>query len=264
MKKIIVILITVLIGCSGDCFGQGMVTRPSKQQTQSHKQQTKSGKRQTGSHKRQSDSDKRQSVSGKHKDSTPKVTVSEPDGYFNGHSYVDLGLPSGNKWATYNIGATNPFEKGEYFAWGEISTKSDYTEENSLTMNVSINDYSGNPTNDVASYNWGNSWVTPNQKDVRELIEYCRIELINEDKLKGVKIIGPNDKSIFIIAAGHRSKSNHYNSDFVEYWLSTPLDSDKYSGGNILYYDLKEGLQNNRWYGRWYGLPIRPVFKTTI
>ncbi len=41
---------------------------------------------------------------------------SEPDGIIGGHEYVDLGLPSGTLWATYNVGATSPYEKGDYFA----------------------------------------------------------------------------------------------------------------------------------------------------
>lgn len=43
---------------------------------------------------------------------------SEPDGIIGGHEYVDLGLPSGTLWSTYNVGATSPYEKGHYFAWG--------------------------------------------------------------------------------------------------------------------------------------------------
>jgi hypothetical protein len=43
-----------------------------------------------------------------------------------GHDYVDLGLPSGTLWATCNIGAENPWQPGDYFAWGETSTKAQY------------------------------------------------------------------------------------------------------------------------------------------
>jgi len=41
---------------------------------------------------------------------------------FNGHAYVDLGLTSGTLWATCNIGATNPEDYGDYYAWGETET----------------------------------------------------------------------------------------------------------------------------------------------
>jgi len=48
------------------------------------------------------------------------------DGVIGGHEYVDLGLPSGTLWATYNVGATSPYEKGDYFAWGEVEPREDF------------------------------------------------------------------------------------------------------------------------------------------
>lgn len=50
------------------------------------------------------------------------------DGVIGGHEYVDLGLPSGTLWATYNVGATSPYEKGDYFAWGEVEPREDFSE----------------------------------------------------------------------------------------------------------------------------------------
>ena len=44
-------------------------------------------------------------------------------GIANGHEWVDLGLPSGTKWATTNVGATTPEDYGNYYAWGETTTK---------------------------------------------------------------------------------------------------------------------------------------------
>ena len=46
------------------------------------------------------------------------VEISKPDGYINGHGYVDLGLPSGTKWANCNVGADEPWGYGNYYAWG--------------------------------------------------------------------------------------------------------------------------------------------------
>ena len=48
------------------------------------------------------------------------------NGNANGHAYVDLGLPSGTLWATCNVGATTPEGYGNYYAWGETTTKSTY------------------------------------------------------------------------------------------------------------------------------------------
>ena len=38
----------------------------------------------------------------------------------NGHSYIDLGLPSGTLWATCNVGASKPTQSGLYFQWGDV------------------------------------------------------------------------------------------------------------------------------------------------
>ena len=46
-----------------------------------------------------------------------------PTGQQGGHYYVDLGLPSGTLWATCNVGAVNPTDYGDYFAWGETEPK---------------------------------------------------------------------------------------------------------------------------------------------
>ena len=58
-----------------------------------------------------------------------------------GHKFVDLGLPSGLKWAAYNVGAQSPEEYGDYFAWGEVNPKSAYTEENCSTIDLFLYDF---------------------------------------------------------------------------------------------------------------------------
>ena len=40
---------------------------------------------------------------------------------------IDLGLPSGIKWASCNVGADNPEDYGNYYAWGEVLPKEDYS-----------------------------------------------------------------------------------------------------------------------------------------
>ncbi len=81
------------------------------------------------------------------------------DGKPEGHEYVDLGLSV--KWATCNVGATKPEEYGNYYAWGETATKSEYTEDNSLTYGKQMRDISGNAQYDAATANWGGTWRMP-------------------------------------------------------------------------------------------------------
>lgn len=105
---------------------------------------------------------------------------------YNGHAYVDLGLPSGTKWATMNVGANSPTDSGLYFAWGETqgyadaSTKafswSDYrwTDDNGSTMskyNETDNKTHLELTDDAAHVNWGGDWHMPNIAQYLELFK---------------------------------------------------------------------------------------------
>lgn len=140
---------------------------------------------------------------------------------YKGHEYVDLGLPSGLKWATCNVGAENFTDSGDYFAWGEISPKTEYTEENcSIVNGQAMSDISGNPQYDAAAANWGGSWRMPTGEEMVELIENCEW-VLNLDG--GITVTGPNGRSIFLPRAGL------FFYDFVGdygtkayYWTSTP------------------------------------------
>ncbi|MBO7283756.1 MAG: PEGA domain-containing protein, partial [Bacteroidales bacterium] len=110
----------------------------------------------------------------------------------NGHEYVDLGLPSGLKWATCNVGASSPEEYGDYYAWGEIETKSEYTKDNSKTRGKSMSDISGNTMYDVACAKWGGSWRLPTKKELEELESKCKWEWTTINGKKGYKVTGPH------------------------------------------------------------------------
>ena len=101
-----------------------------------------------------------------------------------GHEYVDLGLPSGLKWATCNVGATTPEEYGNYYAWGETKPKTEYTEENSATFGVELLDINSNPTYDVARANWGSTWRMPTMTEMDELIDNCTWKWTTKSYLK--------------------------------------------------------------------------------
>ncbi len=121
-------------------------------------------------------------------------------GVVNGYAYVDLGLPSGLKWATCNVGATNPWEYGNYFAWGETTPKSIYDWSTYLNGNITryddwgtyndlprfITDIAGTPY-DAARVNMGGSWRMPTVAELDELIDNCYCEWTDCYNGKGVK-----------------------------------------------------------------------------
>lgn len=186
-------------------------------------------------------------------------TTLPSSGIINGHEWVDLGLPSGLKWATCNVGASSPEEYGNYYAWGETETKAEYTEENSLTDGKQMSDISGNAQYDVATANWGGSWRMPTREQMEELVDRCEWEWIQVNGVNGYKLTGPNGNSIFLPAAGFRLGPSLYNAGvFGNYWGSTPFEDNSYYA-YYLYFD--SGTQYVYWCSRLCGLSVRPVLE---
>ena len=179
------------------------------------------------------------------------------DGKHEGHEYVDLGLSV--KWATCNVGATTPEGYGDYFAWGETSTKSSYTSDNSKTYGKSMGDIKGNSNYDAATANWGGNWRQPTEAEQQELIDKCTWTWTTQNGVKGHKVTGPNGSSIFLPAAGYCSGSslNYAGSDGY-YWSSTPREYAIYYA-YYLYFNSDDHflIYSDRYSGR----PVRPVLE---
>lgn len=180
-------------------------------------------------------------------------------GTINGYDWVDLGLPSGLKWATCNIGAENPEDYGDYYAWGETETKSTYTEENSITYGVEIEDISGNPEYDAATANWGSTWRMPTKEDCAELVNECTWQWTTQNGVNGQKVTGPNDNYIFLPAAGYRDGSSLFSDgNYGNYWSSTPADNNIYDI-KAYYLNFGDGFEDVDGIYRYYGQTVRPV-----
>ena len=119
-----------------------------------------------------------------------------------GHKFVDLGLPSGKLWATCNVGATKPTESGDYFAWGEIKTKKDYSwstykwctvdSKGALKKLLKYGEIDSTtvlePKDDAASANWGLAWRMPTMKESQELVNGCDWKWTTD--YQGTKVAG--------------------------------------------------------------------------
>ena len=181
-------------------------------------------------------------------------------GTLKGYAWVDLGLPSGLKWATCNVGASNPEGYGNYYAWGETSTKSSYTEATSTTYGKDMSDISGNATYDVARKQWGSSWRLPTKAEFEELSDNdnCTWEWTTQSGVNGYKVTSKvNGESIFLPAAGCRSGTSLYDvGSEGDYRGSTPHESNTY-GAYSLYFS--SGTRHGVWTGRYGGHSVRPV-----
>ena len=186
----------------------------------------------------------------------------------NGYGWVDLGLSV--KWATCNVGASTSTDYGHYFAWGETTTKTEYTEDNSLTYGLSYSelqsqgyiDGNGNltPQYDAATANWGGNWRMPTDDEMQELIDNCTLTWTTQNGVKGYKVRSKvNSNYIFLPAASSRAGSSLTNAGSTgEYWSSTPDESD-YNLAYFLFYFGSDYHYLNHHGHRYFGKSVRPV-----
>ena len=177
----------------------------------------------------------------------------------NGHEYVDLGLPSGLKWATCNVGASKPEEYGNHYAWGETEVKEKYTSRNCKIKRKEIKDIGGNSQYDVARKEWGSTWRMLTVAEFDELCDKnnCTWTWTTQNGIKGYKVTGKkNGNSIFLPAAGGRvGTSLDSQGTCGYYWFSTPCEG---SPGHL----VLDSYTRYPLYGDYYfGLSVRPVSK---
>ena len=195
----------------------------------------------------------------------------------NGHEYVDLGLPSGTLWATCNVGATKPEEYGDYFAWGEVEPKDEYSAKNykwSGRYSNSINKYCidskygkvDNKTilelcDDAANVNWGGDWCMPTLKEQYELSNFTTWTWTNRNGVRGCKVTSKiNGNSIFLPAAGFRGISDLYSAGSYGYYWGSSLTT--YDSHCAYYLSIESGSVSS--YSndyREHGLSVRPVLR---
>ena len=193
-------------------------------------------------------------------------------GYINGHEWVDLGLSV--KWATCNVGASKPEDYGDYYAWGETTTKSDYDWDTykwckgtskTMTKYCTDSEYGTvdnrttlTSSDDVATVKWGSKWRIPTEEEIKELNEDCAWGWTTQNGVKGMKVKGPNGNSIFLPAAGYRWGTDFYDHGSSGIYWSATLN--EYGNGNAcsLFYLLSDD-KTLRYNGRCLGYSVRPV-----
>ena len=188
--------------------------------------------------------------------------------------WVDLGLPSGLLWAKCNLGATTPEGKGNYYAWGETQTKSEYSWANyiygdydSETGTYTMYKYNtlesygtvDNKTtleasDDVATAVLGSGARIPTQAEWEELLDNTTAEWTVVNYVNGCKFTASNGNSLFLPAAFYRNGSSLYGL----YWSSSLNESGPY-GAWSMYFD-SDGRYVDYYDGdRFYGRSVRAV-----
>ncbi len=192
-----------------------------------------------------------------------KAENNEVSNIVNGHECVDLGLSV--RWATCNLGANKPEDFGNFFSWGEVKTKNnfspgDYAYSKSFADTwVNIGTDIKNTKYDVAKAILGNDWRLPTATEARELLEKCKWEWIDINGKSGFKVTGPNGKSIFLPAAGIKMlDETYYENSYGYYWTSTLNTADAGNAYNLYFFSTYRGIDSIR---RYFGHMVRGVTK---
>ena len=207
---------------------------------------------------------------------TCTITVPVPT-TLNDHQWVDLGLPSGLKWATCNLGALKPEDFGNYYAWGELSPKSTYSDATyKFYTHQGLSQYKINKYNtdsnygtvdnkkqlelqdDAAYISWGSGWRMPTKDELEELVSYCSFSYIEYGTIKGVLVTSiVNGNSIFFPLAGYRVNDEIMKVDSSFDIRSSTLGSLSWTSCVLTYLNSKPSVEVS--YSRDAGYSIRPV-----
>lgn len=190
-------------------------------------------------------------------DSINSVSVS---GTIEQHDYVDLGLPSGNLWATCNVGADSPESFGDYYAWGETYRKIDFYWENYKFGMYGRDKYCESdgllvlePEDDVVQCHWHDSWCMPTKEQWEELVQNTTNVVITLNGVKGRLFTASNGNSLFLPATGVIESED---PGFGNYWSSS-VDDNSWNCAWEFMFDGHEYYITT--FERYFGFTIRPV-----
>lgn len=177
---------------------------------------------------------------------------------------VDLSLPSGTCWASYNVGASRPEEVGGYYAWGETEVKDSYSWTNytycdgSETTCYDIGSDIAGTKYDVARVRWGEGWRMPSLEQWQELINNCTWAKVSLNDVSCLKLSSnENGNCIYLPLTGAKWDTGCYYTESLYGWLSNL--SSKSSTFSCYLTFQGSGIGYGRDFERFIGLPVRPV-----
>lgn len=195
------------------------------------------------------------------------VTVRDPGANFckdpNHPHMIDLGLPSGTKWACCNVGADIPEGYGNYYAWGETEPKDWYGYDTYIHCDGSketchdIGAEISGTQYDVAHVKWQGSWQMPTSVQIDELTHNCQHEMTTLNGVVGMLVTGPNGNQLFLPSAGFMSGKTLYHPEEYGLYKSGSRCDDDMAESWVLNADASAFVRIGIW--NITGHTVRPV-----
>lgn len=240
----------------------------------------------------------RVTMGGKRNPYLANTKVSAADGEHSGYGYVDLGLPSGTKWATCNVGAAKPEAYGDFYGYGETKTKKEfweknfegygsslynnskrlgsYAEEDNLYSVSTSMEHKLKPEYDAARQSMGGEWSLPTRMQHKELVENTSAKFIIVNGVKGTLYTSlKNGKSIFVPYAGHKiggvvhdrgtvavylTANSHRSTEMYAYVWGSAYHTGKKGEAAIFSMYGHGADEDNTGYPTYQGYSVRAVF----
>ena len=203
---------------------------------------------------------------------TATITATSVDGGFTSSctitvtmSYVDMG--EGYLWAKTNLGANSPEEYGDYFAWGEIAPKTNYSQAGYTVSAYNSTDGKTilDPADDAVtqSSDWGADWHIPTIEEWEWLTANCTWEWTTQNGVNGGKFTSNiTGNSIFLPATGFKSgTSSAFVGERAQYWSSSLYD-DTENARTFSFYSGHSPYTNRD--VRYNGRAVRPVRRAYV
>ncbi|MBR3021008.1 MAG: hypothetical protein IKH59_01425 [Bacteroidaceae bacterium] len=204
---------------------------------------------------------------------TPKYVPEIP--YLN-YRYVDLGLPSGTLWATMNLGASSPEEFGDDYAWGETTTKGDFSWKNYKWCNGSselLTKYNTKGRmgiivddkkqleidDDAANATLGEHWRIPTLNHLLELAYYCKKKSVTYKGIRGFCFTSTINGNSLFLPAGYKD----YERSMGVYWSSSLNENRPERAMAIKFFYSEDEKQGNVYQitdARCSNSKIRPIY----
>lgn len=171
---------------------------------------------------------------------------------------VDLGLPSGTEWGDRNVGSKRPSDFGDLFAWGEVTTKDDYSQYMYVDQFKPANKIT-DARHDAASKSLGDEWSLPTEEQFNELISECEWYWTTNNGHNGYEIVGPNGNKIFLPASGwSHDTTTEYENRYGYYWTSERSANARFAR-SLQFPKNSKGIVGNGYL--YYGRSVRAVYR---
>lgn len=202
----------------------------------------------------------------------------------NGFAFVDLNLPSGNLWATMNLGASTIQAFGDVYSWGETEIKESWS-NGTYKFYKTDGDAQGHtkyvPQDQAEKYGFkgfydntivltmeddaahvvmGGSWRIPSTDDWKELKDNCEGVFCEYEDVVGYKFTAKNGEWIFLPAAGIGDWSaRRYENKYGYYWANSVRKEEPSAGSCFTFNSMASRVYGNF---RYDGSSVRAVCPT--